>query len=92
MTVGWGPTVTVITDDWWFNCRINGKGPFLYNLKSKNPFSENVADSYPDISRGLFDLALKDAGGKFPGYLIEMAENEKDHPGCSDLAMDYESK
>ena len=87
VTVGWGAAVTVITDDWWFNCRVNGKGPFLYNLKSENPFGENVADSAPDVSEKLFGLALKDAGGKFPDYLIAMADSEKDMPGCSDLAI-----
>jgi len=87
VTVGWGAAVTVITDDWWFNCRVNGRGPFLYNLKRENPFGENVADSHPDVLKGLFDLALKDAGGKFPDYLIATADTEKDMPGCSDLAM-----
>ena len=88
VTVGWGAAVTVITDDWWFNCRVNGKGPFLYNLRSQKPFGENVADSYPDVSKELFDLALKDAGGKFPDYLMAMADSGKDAPGCSDLAVD----
>jgi arylsulfatase A-like enzyme len=87
VTVGWGPNVTVITDDWWFNCRVNGKGPFLYDLQHDKSLSENVANAHPDILHKLFDLALKDAGGQFPDNLIEMANSGKDMPGCSDLAI-----
>ena len=26
VTVGWGSTPTVITDQWWFNCKVDGTG------------------------------------------------------------------
>lgn len=85
VTVGWGPAVTVITDEWWLNCRINGKGPFLYKLNTDEPFVKNLADAYPDVVKKLFLKAIEDAGGSFPEYLIEMADNEVDTPGCSPL-------
>jgi hypothetical protein len=37
-------------------------------------------------------MALKDAGGKFPDWLIEIAKKDADAPGCSDLAARPVSK
>ncbi|GAH16138.1 unnamed protein product, partial [marine sediment metagenome] len=59
VTVAWGTAVTVITDDWWFNCKINGKGSFLYNLKKENPFSKNIASYNADVIKDLFNIALE---------------------------------
>jgi len=86
VTVAWGTAVTVIDDRWWFNCRVNGKGPFLYDLSSKEPFSRNCADDFPAVVQDLFDKAVADAGGDFPKWLIDLAEQDKDAPGCSSLA------
>jgi len=85
VTVGWGSAITVITDNWWFNSRVNGKGVFLYDLKSRDPFGKNVAEDSIDVVNELYNLALRDAGGTFPDYLIEFADNEEDAPGCSEL-------
>lgn len=87
LTIGWGAAVTVINKDWWFNSRINGKGVFLYNLKEKFPFKKNLSDENPEIVKELFNIAVYDGGGKFPDYLLKMAENEEDAPGCSQLAV-----
>jgi len=86
VTVAWNAAITVITKDWWFNSKINGKGVFLYYLKSENPFKTNVADNNQDIANELYNLAKIDAGGEFPDFLINMAENEEDASGCSELA------
>lgn len=86
VTVGWGSTPTVITDKWWFNCKCDGTGMLLYDLKAEDPFTKSVADENPDVVKKLFGQAEEDAGGSFPDWLIELAENQADAPGCSDLA------
>ncbi len=85
VTVGWGTFITVITDKWWLNCKVNGKGAFLYNLENSDSFRKNVADSNPEVGTKLFKLALDDAGGRFPDYLLNMANDDIDAPGCSEL-------
>ena len=89
-TMAWGTAVTVITDKWWFNCKVNGKGALLYNLEKEDPFDENVASNNIEVVKELFKIAVQDAGGKFPGYLIKMADDasQPDKPGCTDLAAD----
>jgi arylsulfatase A-like enzyme len=86
VTVGWGSFVTVITDRWWFNSKVNGEGVLLHDLKTADPFAANVAGSNAAVVNQLFGLARADAGGGFPDWLIELADKEADAPGCSDLA------
>jgi arylsulfatase A-like enzyme len=86
VTIGWGSTPTVVTDRWWFNCKFDGTGVFLYDLQASNPFSRNVADEYHEVVNALFKQAKDDAGGHFPDWLVELAQNEADAPGCSLLA------
>jgi len=86
VTVGWGSTPTVITDGWWFNCKMDGTGVLLHDLKAVNTFSRNVADENPDIAKELFALAERDAGGRFPEWLVELARSQTDAPGCSEIA------
>jgi arylsulfatase A-like enzyme len=88
VTVGWGSTVTVITDRWWFNCKATGAGVLLHDLQSaagNDPFATNVADQHPYVVNDLFALAKQDAGGSFPDWIIELARDQADAPGCSDL-------
>jgi len=85
VTVAWGSAFTVINDDWWFNCKVNGKGGFLHPVTGGNPEPENAMDENPEIAEKLFDLALEDAGGGFPDWLVELADKKLDAPGCSDL-------
>ena len=85
LVVAWGSAVTVINDQWWFNCKINRKGPFLYDLRSRNPFDTNVASSNPEVINYLFNLAIDEAEGRIPEYLIELADKNMDAPGCSNL-------
>ncbi len=86
VTVGWGSTPTVITDHWWFNCKVDGKGVLLYDLDRPDPFSDSVADDNREVIDQLYGLAVEDAGGSFPEWLIKLAESEADAPGCSLLA------
>jgi len=85
-TVGWGSTVTVITEKWWFNCKVDGTGVLLYDLEADDPFARNVGDEHPDVVNALFAQAVEDAGGGFPDWLLDLARNQADAPGCSDLA------
>jgi arylsulfatase A-like enzyme len=85
-TVGWGSAVTVIKDRWHFNCKVDGTGPFLYDLETDPRCETNVADDRPGVVRELFEMAVRDAGGEFPEYLTELARTEQDAPGCSSLA------
>jgi arylsulfatase A-like enzyme len=86
VTVCWGSTVTVITERWWFNCKVDGTGVLLYDLNAPDPFTENVAQEHLHITSRLFAQAKEDAGGSFPDWLIELARKQADAPGCSDLA------
>jgi len=85
VTVGWGSALTVIDDRWWFNCKVNGKGPLLYDLDLPFPFEGSVADGNPGVLEELFSVATRDAGGGFPDWLVRLADEQKDAPGCSDL-------
>ena len=86
VTVGWGSTPTVIIPRWWFNCKADGTGVLLHDFKTRNPFARNVADKHPQVVQKLFDQALADAGGSFPEWLVELAGNRADAPGCSVMA------
>jgi arylsulfatase A-like enzyme len=86
VTIGWGSAITVIDENWWLNCKINGRGVFLYDLNADKPFENNVANTNGDVVRKLFQKGVADAGGEFPDFLVEMAERQADAPGCSELA------
>ena len=87
VTVAWGSTPTVITDKWWFNCKVNGKGILLYDLATKDPFAKSVAGENAQVCKELFALAKEDAGNSFPEWLVGLADKEADAPGCSDLVV-----
>ncbi len=86
VTVGWGSAMTVIDHNWWLNCKVNGRGVFLWDLNAQEPFHNNVADDNPDIVKKLFNYGVIDAGNKFPEYILNLANKEADAPGCSELA------
>jgi len=86
VTVAWGLAVTVINDRWWLNCKADGKGILLYDLKQPDPFSNNVAQGNAEEVNNLFAMAKDDATGGIPEWIIELARSQKDAPGCSDLA------
>jgi arylsulfatase A-like enzyme len=86
VTVGWGSTPTVITRDWWFNCKADSTGPLLHDLSADEPFANNVASTHRNTVDELFAVAKQDAGGAFPEWILKLAESQADAPGCSDLA------
>ena len=85
VTVGWGSQPTVITKRWWLNCKIDGTGVMLYDLNVPDPFARNVAGDHPAVVNDLFSLAVQDAKGGFPEWLMQIAQTQADAPGCSDL-------
>jgi arylsulfatase A-like enzyme len=85
-TVGWSSAATVITDKWWFNSKVDGTGVLLHDLEAADPFAANAADKNPDVVKDLYGKAQEDAAGGFPEWLLEIAKDQTDAPGCSDLA------
>jgi hypothetical protein len=85
-TIGWGAAVTVVTEDWWLNCKADGTGVLLHDLRTPEPFSANAAAENPAVVNELFGAAKRDAGGNFADWILELARNQQDAPGCSDLA------
>ena len=86
VTVGWGSAPTVIDERWWLNCKADGSGVFLHDLAEDDPFFENVAAANPDVVDALFAIAVEDAQGSFPEWILELAAAEQDAPGCSLMA------
>jgi arylsulfatase A-like enzyme len=86
VTIGWGTAMTVIDDRWWMNCKVNGRGAFLFDSPRPAPDAPNLAEEHPDVVERLFQLGKADAGGSFPDYLLKQAESADDAPGCSPFA------
>jgi len=80
VTVAWGSAVTVINDRWWFNCRADGSGFVLHDLKTPAPFTANVAEDNPETVKALFAMAEADATDGFPEYILELARTQPDIP------------
>ena len=86
VTIGWGTHPTVITPNWWFNATVLGTQCKLYDLEAEDPFARDVAEEHPDVLEELFAIAKQDAKGGFPDWLIKLAEENADAPGCTVLA------
>lgn len=86
VVIGWGPAVTVVDDEFWFNCKVNGKGALLRRRNADGTLSGNVAGEQPDVVGRMFETALTAAGHDIPPYLMDLAEAEDDAPGCSPFA------
>ena len=51
------------------------------------PRAKNLADERPEVADRLFSLALNDARGGFPEYLMMMANDLADAPGSSSRVL-----
>ena len=69
VTSAWGPLVTVITDEWWFNASLWGEGKLLYKVREDARLERNLSEDFPDICEELLGLAIDDAGGQIPEFL-----------------------
>jgi hypothetical protein len=85
--VGWGSAMTVVTDRWWFNAKVDGRGAFLHDRRRPDPFAANLAAARPDVVHELFAQGLAEAKGGFPDYLLELSRTAADAPGCSPIAV-----
>jgi len=79
VTVGWGPLVTVVTDDWWYNANIWGEGELLYAVQEDPYLEHSMADERPEVCAELLSLAVADAGGTVPADFSAY----HDKPGCT---------
>jgi arylsulfatase A-like enzyme len=88
--VGWSSAVTVVTDEWWLNAKVDGSGAFLHPRSgvqvASTDLAKNLAQEQPEIVDDLFDLARAEARGGFPQFLLDEAAAAQDAPGCSPLA------
>jgi len=69
----WGTTVTVVTDDWWYNSDVWGEEPRLFDLKKDPNLDNNLASEKAGVCKELLALAINDAGGmdKLPQNLTK---------------------
>ena len=78
--------MTVITERWWFNCKVDGRGAFLHDRTRPEPFAENLAEQERGLVHELFEVGQADGDGTFPDYLLAQAASAADAPGCSPIA------
>ena len=51
--MAWADAVTVIRDNWWLNCKIDGKGALLYDLNAEEPFKTNLAAENMELAKDM---------------------------------------
>jgi arylsulfatase A-like enzyme len=90
VVVGWSSAVTVVTEDWWLNAKVDGTGAFLHPRSgvhvASTDLGKNLAEEQPEVVNQLFQRAVAEAKGGFPEFLLEEAAAAEDAPGCSPLA------
>jgi arylsulfatase A-like enzyme len=79
VTIGWGPLVTVVTDEWWYNANIWGEGELLYRAQEDPNLEHSLAGDRPEVCKAMLNLAIQDAGGSIPPEFIDY----HDKPGCT---------
>ena len=79
VSLGWGPLMTVITDDWWYNANIWGEGELLHDVSGDPDLEHSVAEENPKVCAEMLDLAVQDAGGSIP----EAFSVYHNKPGCT---------
>ena len=85
VTIGSACLPTVINERWWFTGKFNGSGILLHDLDAEDPFARSVAQEHPDVVRELFELAVEDAEGGFPEWLLKAAERQPNAPGSIEV-------
>jgi arylsulfatase A-like enzyme len=81
VTVAWGPVVTVIDDEWWYNASIWGDDPLLYRVAEDPQLERNLAQENEKQCRAMLERAVADAGGSVP----EAFRSYVSRPGCTPL-------
>jgi len=81
VTVGWGPEVTFIDDEWWCNATYLGTEALLYDLRSDPGLTKNVAAEHREVVQKVTETFREDAGGEFPEWLRRAYRS----PGCTPI-------
>jgi arylsulfatase A-like enzyme len=71
VTVAWGPLVTVITDEWWYNSDVWAQSQLLFRVDRDPLLQQDLASDNPDVCARLHALVTEDAGGDFSDSLIQ---------------------
>ena len=74
LVLGWGPNITVIKDNWWYNANIFGEGATLHALDRDPDLVNNIADQHVGICEQLLDLAVKEVGEEIPDQFRAFAK------------------
>ena len=86
--VGWGSAMTVMTDRWWFNCKVDGRGALLLRPRAARSLRRRASPRRsPPLVRELFARARPRHGG-FPDYLLELAETRSTPPAVAPSRWD----
>lgn len=88
VTIGWGPLITVITDEWWYNASIWGESELLYRVATDPLLEHEIHADQPKICGELRELAIADAGGSIPAAFADYHSK----PGCTPYRDAYESR
>jgi len=81
--------MTVIDERWWLNCKVDGRGPLLYDLSTQgDSHAASLAEENENVVAKLTALGPAEAGrkGGIPPWLLDAAALVNDSPGCSALA------
>ncbi len=62
VTIYYGPAVSLIKDNWWYNADIWGDGQLLYDTKADPLLLKNVAAENPDTVAGLKAIIDQETG------------------------------
>lgn len=79
VTIAWGPLITVINSNWWYNANVWGEDPLLYSMKEDKHLENNLSKAHPDVCKKMLSLAIKDMGGSIPEHFTSF----KAMPGCT---------
>ncbi len=83
VSVGYGPFVMVRDEEYWYNAYLWGEAARLYHLADDPGLENNVAQDRPEIAKKMGESALRDAGGRVPELLKELAG--MNIPGCTPM-------
>lgn len=70
VTTGWQNNVMVRTDEFWYTGRLDKSEEMLFSLKDDPEFKKNLALEEGNICEEMHDLAIEDAGGHIPEYVL----------------------
>ena len=72
ITVGWRNDVMVKTDRFWYVGRLDRSEEMLFSIEDDPDLTKNLAGERKDVCKTMHALALKDAGGPIPEYVMKL--------------------